>query len=177
MPFVSTHFVLFFFPPPPPPPAALQADTNGNKVVCFDEFWAFALKKGKGHGVDPVMDAHAYLSDNKIIEVLEAMTAALMVAKPEDPKAFLVEKLTALKATGSPVMAFSDEELVTMFSMFDPTGKGKITNKQCNKALEVLTGHMGTVGLGGGPVPVADAPVSQEEFVGHAKGALKEYSS
>ena len=43
---------------------------------------------------------------------------------------------TQLKATGTPVLAFSDEELVTVFSVFDPTGKGKISNKQCNKALE-----------------------------------------
>lgn len=102
--------------------------------------------------------------------MLEAMTAALMVAKPEDPRAFLAEKLAELKASGTPVMEFSDEELVTMFSMFDPTGVGKITNKQCNKALEVLTGHMGAMDADGGPV-------SQEQFVGHAKGALKAYSS
>lgn len=145
-------------------------------MVSFDEFWAFALRHGKGHGADPVMDAHAYLTDNKIMPVMEAMTAALMVAKPEDPKAFLAEKLTALKASGTPIMEFSDDELVTMFSMFDPTGKGKITSKQCNKALEVLTGHAGTIGSGGA-MQEDGIPVSQEDFVGHAKGALKEYSS
>jgi hypothetical protein len=71
---------------------------NGDKIIGFDEFWTFALKAGQGHGADPVLDAHAYLSDHKVVAVLEAMTAALMVAKPDDPKAFLAEKLTALKA-------------------------------------------------------------------------------
>eukprot|EP00227_Mantoniella_beaufortii_P015590 CAMPEP_0197578914 /NCGR_PEP_ID=MMETSP1326-20131121/3016_1 /TAXON_ID=1155430 /ORGANISM="Genus nov. species nov., Strain RCC2288" /LENGTH=200 /DNA_ID=CAMNT_0043142213 /DNA_START=155 /DNA_END=754 /DNA_ORIENTATION=- len=134
------------------------ADANGDKMLSFDEFWRFALAHGKGHGVDPVMDAHAYLTENKIIAILEAMTAALMVAKPEDPKAFLAEKLKELKASGAPVLAFSDEELVTMFSMFDPTGVGRISSKQCNKALEVLTGHSGTVGVGGAMADTA-APV------------------
>jgi len=154
-----------------------EADADGNKIVSFDEFWSFALNSGTGHGVDPVLDANAYLSTNKVISVLEAMTAALMVAEPEDPRAFLAGKLMALKATGTPVLEFTDEELVTMFSMFDPTGVGNISGEQCNKALEVLTGHMGTVGLGGGPEMETGAPVSQEQFVGHAKGALKEFSS
>jgi hypothetical protein len=160
-----------------PPRRLQQADADGNKIVSFDEFWSFALNSGTGHGVDPVLDANAYLSTNKVISVLEAMTAALMVAKPEDPRAFLAGKLMALKATGTPVLEFTDEELVTMFSMFDPTGVGNISGEQCNKALEVLTGHMGTVGLGGGPEMETGAPVSQEQFVGHAKGALKEFSS
>ena len=81
-----------------------------------------------------------------------------------------------VEATGTPVMEFTDDELVTMFSMFDPTGKGKISSKQCNKALDVLTGHMGSVGVGGKDA-AADAPVTEEQFVGHAKGALKEFSS
>ena len=42
---------------------------------------------------------------------------------------------------------------------------------------EVLTGQMGSVGGGGGAVAATDAPVTQGDFVQHAKGALGEFCS
>jgi len=154
-----------------------KADSDGDKMVDFDEFWAFALEHGQGHSNDPVLQAHAYLTEHKIIAMMEAMTAAVMVAKPDAPKPFLVEKLKELKATGTPVMDFSEEDLVTMFTMFDPTGVGKISAAQCNKALEVLTGHEGGVAKEGNAVYDPKEPVATEEFVGHAQGALKQWCS
>ena len=60
-----------------------------------------------------------------------------MYHKPDDPRAFLIAQLKKLQETqktetlGSSI--FSEVDVRTMFGMFDPTGKGKITRDQCKQ--------------------------------------------
>lgn len=69
------------------------------------------------------------------------MLGQLLVSeKPADPCAYLVEKLESIKA--GPAQAhfkhfFSDEDVETLFSMYD-IGKQGITAAQCRQALDAL---------------------------------------
>ena len=102
------------------------------------------------------------------------MTAALMVAKPEDVKPFLVERLERLKASGTPVNHFTDEDLATMFDVFDVARHGTITAAQCNRALKALTGRDGEVR---GGVDESVATVTMRAFIKHARAALDDHCS
>ena len=64
-----------------------------------------------------MLETHAYMGRHRVAPLFEAMTAALMVSKPEDPRGFLAERLAALKASGTPVLEFTDDELATLFDM------------------------------------------------------------
>eukprot|EP00239_Pterosperma_sp_CCMP1384_P008659 CAMPEP_0197857488 /NCGR_PEP_ID=MMETSP1438-20131217/30611_1 /TAXON_ID=1461541 /ORGANISM="Pterosperma sp., Strain CCMP1384" /LENGTH=215 /DNA_ID=CAMNT_0043473339 /DNA_START=53 /DNA_END=700 /DNA_ORIENTATION=+ len=116
-----------------------ESKRNGDKLVTFEEFWNFCLKNGTGHEPDPAEIAKEYLLKHRILPLFEMMTAALLYSKPDKPRTFLVEKLTKLK-TGNGEAFFTDQDLSTMFSMFDITGKGCITVEQCNEALATLLG-------------------------------------
>lgn len=148
-------------------------ETTPDVTLTFDDFWAFAVDVGKPDGgVDPVLETHAYMGRHRVAPLFEAMTAALMVSKPEDPRGFLAVRLAALKASGTPVLEFTDDELATLFDMSDVTGGGAITGAKAGKALEVLTGRV--------PAEVANAPervITRDEFVGVAKGQLAEHCS
>ena len=64
----------------------------------------------------------------------------LVAEKPEDPRAFLVgalEKLAAAGSFSSPLNFFSDDEIETLFSMYDITGRG-LTSAQAREALDAI---------------------------------------
>mmetsp|Transcript_39188 Transcript_39188/g.85253 ORF Transcript_39188/g.85253 Transcript_39188/m.85253 type:complete len:215 (-) Transcript_39188:393-1037(-) len=118
---------------------AREVQTNGDQLMSWEEFWNFCLKNGTGHPPDPAEIAKEYLLKHRVLSLFEMMTAALLYYKPEDPKQFLVDRLVKLKCgNGEPF--FLDNDLKTMFSMFDITGRGTITIDQCNAAMATLMG-------------------------------------
>lgn len=146
-------------------------ETDPERVVDFDAFWKLVVDNGRPDGgVDPVLETHYYMEKHRVGPVFEAMTAALMVAKPDDPRAFLTAKLEALKKSGTPVLGFTEQELATLFNMSDVAGRGAISGAKASRALEVLTGRV--------PDEVAGAKeVSRETFIGVAKGQLDAFCS
>lgn len=140
-------------------------------MIDFKEFWSFVMEHGKGHAEDPVLNAHKYMTKHNIVALFESMAAALMFDKPEDPRAYLSAKLSAYKADGTAVMPYTNDDLETMFGMFDMMGKGSIKAAQANEAMKVLTGISGSAGKGG-PMYDPSAPVMKDDFVKLAKDAL-----
>lgn len=118
---------------------ARETKTNGDQLMSWEEFWNFCLKNGTGHPPDPAETAKEYLLKHRVMALFEMMTAALLYYKPDDPKEFLVDSLVKLKS-GSGEPFFLDNDLKTMFSMFDITGRGTITIEQCNAAMATLMG-------------------------------------
>lgn len=73
-----------------------------------------------------------------------------------------------VKSYGAKLVEFSNEELETMFGMFDITGKGSVTAKQCNEAVKTLTGRDGPLNEDEGK-----RAYSQEEFVSIVSSSLQ----
>ncbi len=150
----------------------IEADSNGDKSIDFEEFWKYAIEQGSGHSLDPVLEVRTYLDKHNLLILFESMAAALMFAKPEDPRLFLAEKLRLMKAEKQPLVTYSDLELETMYGLFDLMGKGAVKAAQANEALRVLTGRPGTIGAGE-VMYDPNVSVSKGEFVDTASAALK----
>lgn len=89
---------------------------------------------------DPTYRAEAYMKDHKLIELFELLGQSLVAARPENPRAFLIDELTNLKKTpvpSSPMNFFSPQDVDTLFSMYDVAGDG-LTREQCSEALTAL---------------------------------------
>ena len=68
------------------------------------------------------------------------MGQRLVREQPEDPKAFLVSYLEEIARTSdktSPMNFFSDQDISTLFSMYDQQKNG-ITKAQCREALNAI---------------------------------------
>merc|ERR1711907_832591 len=97
-----------------------------------------------GQHTDVVMTAvqdqsdvcRTYLTDKRIPQLLQRLSAAVLFHRPDDPRAFLLRQLEALKSGED--MLFTDDDLQTMFSMFDIVRKGSITVDQYKQAMSTL---------------------------------------
>lgn len=91
--------------------------------------------------VNPREDAAEYLAKHKVTELFQELGTRLMFERPADPNTFLVETLAAIQKhsqAGKPTVFFSEQDVLTMFGMFDPTGRGYLTVDQYAAALESL---------------------------------------
>lgn len=99
----------------------------------------------------------------------QALLAELLIAKPADPKLWLIGQLEKVKVAGTkPLLDATD--LSTMFGMFDVTKRGVVTEQQASSALRTLLGE------GRAPRPHPDAAttaMAQQEFVAHMQSALQ----
>mmetsp|Transcript_23808 Transcript_23808/g.52192 ORF Transcript_23808/g.52192 Transcript_23808/m.52192 type:complete len:129 (-) Transcript_23808:638-1024(-) len=89
--------------------------------------------------VDPRKAAEDYLEQHKVPQLLEALTAQLLFNKPDDPKSFIVKYMENAKLAGTPPL-LNQEDLQTMFAMFDVTNRGVVTSEQANNALRSILG-------------------------------------
>lgn len=90
--------------------------------------------------LDPQMQARQYLDKHQLQPLFEQLAQALIFAKPDDPRAFLVSKLQGLRnATDltSPTLFFDREEVDTLYDMYDAAKRG-MTVAQCAEALKAL---------------------------------------
>ena len=60
---------------------------------------------------------------------VEVLTAQLLFHKPDNPKRFVVKYLEEVKVTGTRPL-LTEEDLKTMFGMFDITKRGVMTEEQ-----------------------------------------------
>ena len=112
-----------------------------------------------------------YMETHKLVPLLESMTAAVMTAKPDDPKKFLELKLRDHHFRGAPVLEYEDADLDAVFTQFDIVRSGAITQEQCDKAIVAMTGHEAK------PRTDPSAPVTKAEFMRLAREALDEYTA
>ncbi|GIL84998.1 hypothetical protein Vretimale_9841 [Volvox reticuliferus] len=121
---------------------------------------------------DPRAKVEAYLENNKIPQLFEAITAELLFYKPEKPREYIVKYLENAKLTGTSTL-ITEQDLDTMFGMFDITKRGVVTAEQANRALQVILGpsaDLSEVGVASG------AKLSKGEFVDAMAQALKRAS-
>ena len=80
-----------------------------------------------------------YLSEHKIPEMFERLLALLIVAKPADPKAYIINALTNDVSEAEAQVLLSDEDIKRMFEMLEnPIEKGYITGNQMKSTLKAL---------------------------------------
>ena len=123
-------------------------DGIGHQTLCtFDDFHALACRHGAptDAGIDPVLTTQQYMEAHKLVPLLESMTAAVMTAKPEDPKKFLEQTLRDYAFRDVPVLGYDDKDLDAVFTQYDITRSGKITREQCDAAMIAMTGHKANV--------------------------------
>lgn len=144
-----------------------EADGDGDRMLSFEEFWKFATTHGKAHMDDPAEQVREYVAEHDLLGIMEQSLAALVFAKPDDPRAFLAQYLATLKKAGRKgTTFFTDEDLATMFGLFDLTGKGVMSPTQFDNAMKSL-------GIDKRP-PKVGGPVTKENFVSMARAALDE---
>merc|ERR1711988_1109547 len=103
-----------------------------------------------------------YLTEKRVPQLLQRLSAAVLFHRPDDPRAFLLKQLEALKSGQD--MLFTDEDLQTMFLMFDIVRKNSIAVDQYKQA-------MGTLGVDD-PAEPAGPQVTFDEFALLAKEGL-----
>jgi hypothetical protein len=89
---------------------------------------------------DPRVQAAQYLEQHQIVPLFEQLAQALIFAKPDDPKAFLIAKLQAFKGAAnlaSPLHFFAADEVDVLYDMYDIAKRG-MTVGQCAEALKAL---------------------------------------
>ncbi|PNH02943.1 EF-hand calcium-binding domain-containing protein 10 [Tetrabaena socialis] len=110
---------------------------------------------------DPRAKVETYLEQNKIPQLFEAITAELLFFKPDAPREHIVKYLENVKVSGTTTL-INDQDLETMFGMFDITKRGMVTSDQATRALQVILGpsaDLADVGVKSG------AKLSRDEFV------------
>ena len=104
-------------------------------------------------------EAKDYLEKHRILPLFEKLCSELVLSKPENPRAFLLDLLHSLPSDPSLVglSLFGDRDIDAMFSMLDPVGKGTISGTQVNKALT-------SMGFPEIRLQDIDAQISKEKF-------------
>ena len=113
---------------------------------------------------DPRSAATAYLKKHSVNELFESLGTKLMYDKPADVNAYLLEVLQGIKA-GKSEGFFTDKDLNTLFSIFDPTSSGSISSAQYLTALE-------SIGITNPFNKFTGERVNREKFVKEAKVEL-----
>ncbi|KAL1510679.1 hypothetical protein AB1Y20_006975 [Prymnesium parvum] len=89
---------------------------------------------------DPQLQAEEYLAKHQLKELFEMLGQRLVREQPDDPRTFLVSYLEELASSTnktSPMNFFTDQDITTLFSMYDQQKKG-ITPAQCREALNAI---------------------------------------
>ena len=92
---------------------------------------------------DPSYQADIYLKEHNLLELFDLLGQQLVTARPDNPRAFLIQELTRLKSLpkgvepSSPLNVFSQEDVETLYNMYDASGLG-LTRSQCLEALSAM---------------------------------------
>lgn len=89
---------------------------------------------------DPKQRTENYMAKHKIQGLFEAIVAQLLIVKPDDPRKFIVEYLEKTKGEGVPPVV-DEQDLETMFNLFDITKRGTVSAQQANAALKTILGE------------------------------------
>mmetsp|Transcript_6381 Transcript_6381/g.15842 ORF Transcript_6381/g.15842 Transcript_6381/m.15842 type:complete len:129 (-) Transcript_6381:529-915(-) len=118
---------------------------------------------------DPKVAAEQYLEKHKLCQLLETLTAQLLVNKPDNPRDFIVKYLEGVKLSGTHSL-LTDVDLKTMFGMLDITKRGQITCDQANNVMRTILGPAAEEHL----VQSHETPyLSEDKFVEVVTQAMK----
>ena len=122
--------------------------------------------------VDPSEVAREYLREHQIDEIFQELGSALMYERPQDVNEFLLSKLKELKAKkerAEQTSIFNEQDLETLFSMYDESGTGSINRELCEHAINVLGIKRDCSDI----IPSTDEQVSKDSFLAICTQALK----
>ena len=91
--------------------------------------------------MDPRAEAYEYLEKHKLMRLFDILGAKVVYDKPDDVNAYLVSELNkvlGMVARKQPVLLFSEQDINTMFTVFDITNKGYLNQAQYTKALNAV---------------------------------------
>lgn len=71
--------------------------------------------------------------------LMQIITANVLFHKPEDPKAFIIDLLTTMQTQGAKPL-LEENDVQTMFGMFDVTQQGVLTKQQAFNAVRASLG-------------------------------------
>ena len=119
------------------------------------------------------LNAERYMSQHRIRDLFENLTAALVYERPEDPKLFIKEHLEKLKKArddGCPPPSLLDESnIISLFGMMDLTKRGYIKLEQYHAGMQ----SMGVKEYNQTPFGSEVDKISLETFTREAKESLK----
>eukprot|EP00750_Incisomonas_marina_P030419 INCI7498.3.p2 GENE.INCI7498.3~~INCI7498.3.p2 ORF type:complete len:129 (+),score=18.85 INCI7498.3:176-562(+) len=105
---------------------------------------------------DPKRDADEYIAKHNLLKLFQDLGTLLVYNRPDDPRAFLLEKLVQFQSNRGVLPFFTQTDATAMFGMFDRTNSGSITPEQYEQALKCLDIKS--------PQPVT-SPVSLQQFL------------
>ncbi|XP_029472702.1 EF-hand calcium-binding domain-containing protein 10 [Rhinatrema bivittatum] len=86
--------------------------------------------------------AEDYIREHKVLELLNTLTSLLLYHRPERKREFLINELEKLKlarvSDSDYPSLFDESNLIAVFGILDPAGKGFITVTQYKEALKTL---------------------------------------
>jgi DNA-binding phage protein len=107
-----------------------------------------------------------------MLKLVQMLTAQLLFHKPKDPRAFLLDLLTKIKAQGAKHL-LTKQDVETMFGMFDITNQGTLSKQQAYQAVKTVLGpdHR-VVRANAADCADAKATLTKAQFVEYVTGAL-----
>lgn len=99
------------------------------------------------------------------------ITAQLLLHKPDNPKRFIAKYVETVKLQGTAPL-LNEEDLRTMFAMFDVTKRGVVSFEQAEAALRSVLGPQATLADTSSLTP--GSFIKEKEFVDAMMQALKE---
>lgn len=123
---------------------------------------------------DPREVARAYLKEHNIVGLFNELGSAIVYEKPDDIHDFLIRKLQTLqnlRKSGVQGSIFTDQDLETLFDMYDSEKTGKVAPDACVNAVCALGAQIdGRVESKNQTAP--SAPLNKPEFIQFCKTRL-----
>ncbi|KAJ3352350.1 EF-hand calcium-binding domain-containing protein 10 [Kappamyces sp. JEL0680] len=92
----------------------------------------------KGEKLD---EAQSYLATHRIAEIIQSLTQALLVERPDNPREFMerhLQMLRSVKARNQNHVQFTRENLMALFRFYDQVGRGYISMQQYHEAMATI---------------------------------------
>mmetsp|Transcript_141387 Transcript_141387/g.451902 ORF Transcript_141387/g.451902 Transcript_141387/m.451902 type:complete len:215 (+) Transcript_141387:181-825(+) len=120
--------------------AKAQHHSEARRVFFRDVHEVLGVSKDAYNSNEKLQKAYAYLEQHQIQRMLEGLLAQAVLERPADLRQYLIETIKAMKANkGTPSMGcFTDEDLETMFDMWDELKLGRVPVSKVAETLRAL---------------------------------------
>merc|ERR1712023_610554 len=117
-----------------------QSQTTDKRSFYREVHEVLGVSKEHYNSCPSLQKAHAYAEEKQIPRLLETLMARVALERPQDLRGFLKKTLTEMKESrAKPSMGmFTDQNLETMFSMWDEQKQGVIPTSKVVETLNAL---------------------------------------
>mmetsp|Transcript_85968 Transcript_85968/g.161911 ORF Transcript_85968/g.161911 Transcript_85968/m.161911 type:complete len:222 (+) Transcript_85968:112-777(+) len=123
--------------------AVAQSATDERRNFYASVHEVLGVSKEEYNSCPAMQEAHSYLERHQIPRLFESLLARAALERPKDLRGFLKNTLVDIKKSkGKPSMGvFSEEDLKTMFDMWDELKHGSIPPEKVVETLQALQCH------------------------------------